>query len=231
MTERPVALVTGAGRGLGRALAEKLGSCGYTVVGCGRSAYDAAFEYHAVDVGDEAGVRELIGAIDRRHGRLDLLVNNAGIGLSALAVMTPTLAIEELVRTNLIGPMLVTRESARIMIRQRAGRVVNIASVAVPLQMDGASLYSATKAGLIQYTHVLAKELASFGITCNVVAPSLVDTEMKRALSAKAVEAYLTGLTIKRLATVDDVANAVLFFASTASGYVTGQVLYLGLSA
>lgn len=231
MTEQPVALVTGAGRGLGLALAEKLTEAGYIVAGCGRSARDVPFEYHAVDVGDERGVREMINAIDRVHRRLDLVVNNAGVGLSALALMTSTEATLELVRTNLVGTMLVTREAARIMVPRRVGRIVNIASVAVPLQIGGASVYSATKAGVIQYTRVLAKELASFGITCNVVAPSLVDTEMQRALSVKAVEAYLAGLTIKRLATIEDVTNAVLFFASPASSYVTGQVLYLGLSA
>lgn len=232
MKDKPVALVTGAGRGLGRAMAEALMDAGYAVFGCSRSEHAGLrYEHRVVDVTDEVAVRTLVGEIESTFARLDLLVNNAGIGLSALALMTPTADALEVLRTNLLGAMVVTREVAAGMVRRRSGRIVSIASVAVALHMQGASAYAASKAGLIEYTRVLAKELAPFGVTCNVIAPSLVATRMADGLSERATKGYMEGLTIKRPATVADVANALLFFASPSSGYVTGQVLHLGLVA
>lgn len=224
--------MTGAGRGIGRGLADALAAHGYEVVGCSRSARDGLpFQHHAVDITDDVRVRALIADVDQRLGRLDLLVNCAAVGHAALALMSPTDAMRDVLGTNLLGTMIVTRESVRIMVRQRAGRIVTIASIAAALEMEGTALYSASKAGLVAYARVVAKELAPFGITSNVVAPSIVETDMKRALGDKAIEATLARLTIRRLASIDDIANAVLFFASPASAYVTGQVLYLGLSA
>lgn len=189
------------------------------------------YEHRVVDVTDDIAVRKLVREIESSCERLDLLVNNAGVGLSALAVMTTTADALEVLRTNLLGAIVVTREVAAGMVRRRSGRIISIASVAVPLHMQGASAYAASKAGLIEYTRVVAKELAPFGVTCNVIAPSLVATGMAEALSDKATKEYLQGLTIKRPATIADVANALLFFASPSSGYLTGQVLYLGLAA
>lgn len=231
----PVALVTGASRGIGRGLAAFFIARGYTVVGCSRTesaSIGAGYTHRTVDVTDDHSVRELIGWIGTAFGRLDVVINNAGVGMAALEVGANASDVERVIRTNLLGAMSVCRESARLMTRLGAGgRIVNLASVAVPLQMQGSAAYSASKAGLIQYTKVLARELATFNVTCNVVAPSLIDTEMMGSLKPKIVDRYLAALTIKRPAKLDDVTNAIWFFASPESSYITGQVLYLGLAA
>lgn len=234
MTEEtaPVALITGASRGIGAGLADFFVAHGYRVFGCSRTAPSAAigYEHRVVDVTDETAVASLVADIGRDHGRLDILVNNAGIGRSALALASSLEDAEAMIRVNLLGTFLASREAAKLMMRRRSGRIINVASVAVPLRMEGAAIYSASKAAIIQFTKVLARELASFGITCNVIAPSLVESDMMRALGRKGVDRYLERLTIPRVARIEDVCNATWFFASPDSDYVTGQVLYLGLA-
>ncbi len=231
---QPVALVTGSSKGLGRGLAARLLARGYTVVGCSRSAIEPLgqnYSHRIVDVADADAVRSLVDWIGSSLGRLDVVVNNAALGLAGFVTDASASDVEQLLRTNLLGPIVVCREAARLMMRQTSGRIINIASVAVPLQMEGSATYTASKAGVIQFTRVLARELAPFGITCNVVAPSFLDTEMTHSLKPVVVRRLLEALTIKRAATIDDVANAVWFFVSPESSYVTGQVLYLGLAA
>lgn len=233
MIGRPVAIVTGAARGLGQSVAMRLHEDGYTVVGCGRSApgTPVPFEHVQLDIRDEGRVREFVGAVAERHGRLDVLVNNAAVGSAALVLLTPGDSIRDVIGTNLVGAIVMSRECARVMARQRSGRVVSISSIAVPLAMEGTAVYSASKAGLEQFMRVLAKELAPLGITCNVIAPSVVETDMKRALGERTTSATIDRLTIQRPASVEDVTNALLFFLRPESSYVTGQVMYLGLSA
>lgn len=231
----PVALITGASRGIGRGLAEFFARRGYHVVGLSRSEPQApieggSYEHLLADVTDETALRRVISEVERRHKRLDVLINSAGLGLSALAVMSPTQLTETVLRVNFLGTFLACREGARVMMKKKFGRIINFASVAVPLHMEGASVYSASKAAVIQFSKVLAKEVAPFQITCNVVAPSLVQTDMMRELKPEAVNKYLEGLTIHRSATLEEVCHSVWFFAQPESGYLTGQVLYMGLA-
>jgi len=234
MPDPRLAIVTGSSRGIGRGLVEFFLARGWRVLGCSRGASEVRhelYEHHELDVADETAVCAFFDEVRDRYTRVDALINNAGIGLSSLALANPSAAVDRLLRTNLVGTMLMCREAARVMVAQRAGRIVNIASVAVPLRMQGSSVYSASKAAVVQYSKVLARELAPFNITCNVVAPSLVSmTGLLEDLKKEALTKYLDGLTIKRLATPLDVAHAVSFFVDEASGYVTGQVLYLGLA-
>lgn len=232
--EERVALVTGSRAGIGRGIAEFLVAQGYRVVGCSRSQAEPIsdrHEHHQVDVADEAMVRALIDSIGDRHGRLDVVVNNAAANVPSLTLVTSGAAAADVLRTNVLGTFLVSRESARLMAKRRSGRIINLASIAVPLQMEGTAIYSASKAAVIQFTKVLAGELAPLGITCNAVAPSVLDTPMTAALGDNALRRSIERLTIKRAATIADVTNAIAFFASAESSYVTGQVLYLGLAA
>lgn len=232
-----VALVTGSRTGIGRGIAEFLVAAGYRVVGCSRG--DAAplanggdrYEHHRVDVGDEVQVRRLIGEIRSRHGRLDVVVNNAAVNAAALTLATSGASAAEVLRTNVLGTFLVSRESAMLMMPRRSGRIVNLGSIAVPLGMEGTAIYSASKAAVIQFTRVLAAELAPVGITCNAIAPSVVETSMAGALGEAALGRSVERLTIKRKAVMADVTNALDFFLRPESAYVTGQVLYLGLAA
>lgn len=233
MTETPVALVTGASRGIGRAIALDLAWRGYSVFGCSRNDADVpGIDHRAVDICDEHGLRGLIGEIAGTHGRLDALVNAAGAAvLTRLTARTRSTDAEHVLRTNVVGALIVCREAVRVMSARHSGRIVNLASTAVPLRTEGTAIYSASKSAVIQFSQVLAREIAPLGLTCNVVAPSLVETELTRELSPAVRERYLGSLTIKRMALLSDVTNAVWFFLRPESGYVTGQVLYLGLSS
>lgn len=233
MVERPVAIVTGTSRGLGRALAAHLVARGFEVHGCSRSPTQLfeGYTHYLCDVGNETEVRDLVSSVRSAAGRLDVLVNNAGVSHAAMALLTPAQAVESTLKSNLTGTLLMCREGAKLMMKRKQGRIVNISSVAVPLNMEGASIYSAAKAGVEQFTRVFAREVAPLGITANVVSPSLVETDMMNALAPAALEKYLAALTIKRVATLEEVCHAVEFFIRPESAIVTGQVLHLGLAS
>ena len=145
-----------------------------------------------------------------------------------LALLTSTALVESTVRTNFVGTFSVCREASKVMLKHKFGRIINISSIAVGLHMEGASVYAASKSATVEFSKVLAKELGPTGITCNVVALSLVETDMTAGLSEEAIERYKEGLAIKRWAAMEDVCNVISFFASPASSYVTGQVINLG---
>ena len=231
MPDSPVALVTGTSRGIGRGLAEHMLDRGYLVAGCSRgpsTLQSEGYEHAQIDVTDEADVREWVLGIAHSHGRIDLVVNNAGLGTSSLVLGTSTESARSAVETNYLGAFSVCREASKAMLAKRFGRLINISSIAVGLHMKGAASYAASKAALIEFSKILAKELGPTGITCNVIAVSLVESDMSGNLSESAREYYSQNLAIDRWATIDDVANAVSFFASPESGYITGQILNLG---
>ena len=231
MTEEPVALVTGSSRGVGRGIAKHFLRQGYTVAGCSRgpsSLEEERYEHAIVDVGNDEQVRQWIRTVARSYGQIDVVVNNAGVGPAALALVTSTDLVESTFRTNFLGTFTVCREAARIMLKRKFGRIINISSMAVGLHMKGASAYVASKSAIVEFSKVLAKELGPTGITCNVVALSLVETDMTAGLGEEVIQCYKEGLAIKRWAAIDDVCNVISFFASPASSYVTGQVIHLG---
>lgn len=231
MTEQPVALVTGTRKGIGRHLAEFLLARGYRVEGCSRGPAEweaEGYTHHCADVGDEAQVQQMMGAIRRQRRRLDVLINNAGIAAMNHVLLTPAATIEQLLRTNIVGTALVCREAAKIMRQRRYGRIVNLGSVAVPLELEGEAIYAASKAAVVTYTRILARELAEFGITANVVGPSPIATDLIRGVPAEKLDALAQRLTVKRFGTLDDVANVVEFFIRPESSAITGQVIYLG---
>ncbi|MDW8326711.1 MAG: SDR family NAD(P)-dependent oxidoreductase [Anaerolineales bacterium] len=231
MTETPVALITGTRKGIGRYLAEHFLRQGYRVEGCSRNPPDWStdgYTHHLLDVADEAAVKAMLADIQKRHERLDVLINNAGIAALNHALLTPLATVEKVLATNFTGTFLLCREAAKLMRRRRYGRIVNFSTVAVPLRLEGEAIYAASKSAVTTLTQVLARELAEFGITCNVVAPTPIETDLIRGVPKDKLDRIIQQQPIKRLGTFEDVANVIDFFVKPESGFITGQVIYLG---
>jgi 3-oxoacyl-[acyl-carrier protein] reductase len=231
-----VALITGASRGIGRQTALTLAGAGATVVltSRGDAAATVAAEVTAAggqalalaaDVSDGDAVQRVIETTTERFGRLDVLVNNAGITRDQLLLRMKREDWDAVVATNLTGTFLCTQAVLRTMLKQRSGRIISISSVVGQSGNPGQTNYAATKAGIIGFSKALAREVASRSITVNVVAPGLIDTDMTRDISTDAQANWASAIPLGRLGTPDDVAAAVCFLASDAAGYITGQVL------
>lgn len=227
-----VIIITGTSRGLGLGMAEYFLSKGDTVCGCSRS--DGAtithpgYSHAAVDVADEKAVVSFVRAVQRNHGRIDGLINNAGIAAMNAALLTPAASAEAVFATNFQGTFLFCREVAKVMVRQRQGRIVNFSTVATPLRLEGESLYAASKAAVESFTRVLARELGPTGVTVNALGPTPIPTDLIKGVPKAKLEVLLARQAIARLGTIDDVVNVVEFFLSARSAFVTGQVVYLG---
>ena len=231
-----VALVTGASRGIGRGIAARLASQGATVVAAARAdhanecvaALTAAghrAEALSLDVTDAAAVEAAPGAIVARHGRLDILISNAGITRDQLLLRMKREDWDAVLATNLTATFLLAQAAMRPMLKQRGGRIIAVSSVVGQMGNAGQTNYAASKAGLIGFARALAREVASRAITVNVVAPGLVDTDMTRAINEKTQVDWAAQIPLGRLGTVDDVAAAVCFLASDEAAYITGHVL------
>jgi 3-oxoacyl-[acyl-carrier protein] reductase len=231
-----VAIVTGASRGIGRAVAVRLAACGAQVVATARDDHAAATvsAIHsaggraiqmAVDVTDRATVDELVAETLDQLGRVDILVNNAGITRDQLLLRMKGEDWDQVIATNLTAAFLCAQAVIKPMIRQRDGRIVSISSVVGQMGNAGQANYAASKAGLIGFSKALAREVASRSITVNVVAPGLIDTDMTRAIVDKAHSDWVTQIPLGRLGAADEVAAAVCFLASDEASYITGQVL------
>ena len=164
----------------------------------------------------------MISAIQKRHGRLDIVINNAGIASMNHILLTPIATINRIMATNFLGTTLVSRESAKLMQRSRYGRIVNFSTVAVPLRLQGEAIYAASKAAVKSITRIMARELGDLGITVNAVGPTPVETDLIKAVPPDKIKNIIDGMAIKRLGTFDDVANVVEFFTRRESSYVTG---------
>jgi 3-oxoacyl-[acyl-carrier protein] reductase len=231
-----VAVVTGASRGIGRAIAERLARQGATIVAVARGENAAATvsaivasggraEALGVDVTDRAALEKLPGAVVDRHGRLDILVSNAGITRDQLLMRMKRGDWDAVLDTNLTAAFTLAQAAMRPMLKQRGGRIIAISSVVGQTGNAGQANYAASKAGLIGFAKALAREVASRSITVNVVAPGLIDTDMTRAISEKSQVDWAAQIPLGRLGTADDVAAAVCFLASDEAAYITGHVL------
>jgi 3-oxoacyl-[acyl-carrier protein] reductase len=236
---REVLVVTGGSRGIGAAVAALLAEHGAAVVVSGR---DAARLQRAVQELEERGatvhgvaadaakredVDRLVETAKERFGRVDILVNNAGTTRDGLLIRMKDEDWDRVMDTNLRGAFMTTRAAAKLMIRQRSGRIINIASTAGAMGNAGQANYSAAKAGLIGLTKAAARELAHWGILVNAVAPGLIETDMTTALPAEARDALLAQVPLKRIGAAREVAEMVGFLAGDGAAYVTGQVFHV----
>ena len=231
-----VAIVTGASRGIGRAVARELAEVGASMVVAAREhhAEEVAVEItasggtsHAVsaDVTDPGNVERMVGVALERFGRVDILVNNAGIARDQLLLRMKRDDWDGVLATNLTAVFTCTQAVLRPMLKQRFGRIINISSVVGQMGNSGQANYAASKAGLIGFAKSVAREVASRGITVNVVVPGLIDTDMTRAVIPGAHGDWTSKIPLGRLGTPEEVAGAVCFLASDKAAYITGQVL------
>lgn len=234
----PAALVTGGSRGIGRAIAELLSQRGYQIlityvsrpeeaekVCKGIQANGGAASAYALNVGDAAAIEKFFAEEIKDKFNLAVLVNNAGITSDGLLLRMKDEAFDRVLDVNLRGAFVCSREAAKIMTKKRRGRIINISSVVGQMGNAGQVNYSAAKAGLIGMTKACARELAARQITVNAVAPGFIETDMTQGLDEQTREAYIQSIPLKRFGNVKDVAEAVVFLASDAAGYITGQVI------
>ena len=237
--EGQVALVTGASRGIGQAIALALGQAGATVVGTATSdtGAQAISDYLAaanikgsgmkLNVTDAAGVDAVIASISAQFGDIGILVNNAGITRDNLLMRMKDEEWDDILATNLTSVFRLSRAVLRAMMKARTGRIISIASVVGAMGNAGQTNYSAAKAGIMGFTKSLAREVGSRNITVNCVAPGFIDTDMTRALPDAQRQALLAHIPLGRLGAAEDIAQAVAFLASPAAGYISGTTLHV----
>ena len=231
MEDSKVMLITGTRKGIGRFLAEYYAGKDFLVEGCSRKELKwehPNYHHHITDVTDESGIKDMFSSIRKRHGRLDIVINNAGIASMNHILLMPEATASRIVDTNLMGTFLMCRESAKLMKKHGSGRIVNFSTIAVPMNLDGEAIYAASKSAVVTFTKVIARELAQFGITCNAVGPTPIQTDLIRSVPEEKINRIVNNLAIKRLGQFEDVANVIDFFIRPGSEYITGQVLYLG---
>jgi 3-oxoacyl-[acyl-carrier protein] reductase len=226
-----IILITGTRKGIGRSLAEHYLALGDTVIGCSRQASDLAhanYTHHTLDITDEKAVISMVRATKKAHGRIDVLINNAGIASMNHCLTTSLSSLQNVLSTNVTGTFLFTREVAKAMKKQEGGRIVNFSTVAAPLHLEGEAIYAASKAAVENLTKTLAKELAPFGITINAIGPTPIPTDLIKTVPKEKMDDLVQKQAVKRLGTLEDVRHVIDFLIDKKSDFITAQVLYLG---
>jgi 3-oxoacyl-[acyl-carrier protein] reductase len=225
--------VTGSSRGIGFGIAKYFISQGHFVAGCGRSNknYDhERYFYSKVDITDENQVQKWIKTIENKFNRIDVLICNAGIVKSSLLLtVTSTNILSSFMETHIKGTYVTCREVSKKMIKQKYGRIITISSLAVPLLLEGTSAYTATKSAVVDMTKILAKELAPTGITCNVINPGLIETDVTKNFSSEWKKMLIEKQTIKSTFDIERLCYIINFFIGRNSDCITGQVINMGL--
>ena len=225
-------LITGARKGIGKYLAEYYLDRGFSVFGCSRNPVDYSipnYKHYSCDVSKETPIKQMIRDIKQTKGHIDILVNNAGVNLT----LQPTMLVSyekalKTVEVNLLGTFLMSREIAKLMMKNSFGRIINFSSMAVKHEVEGEAIYSASKAAIISFTRVFAKEVYPFGITCNVMSPSAIETDLMNGIEENALKNVLSRNAIKTKGKMEDVSNTVDWLIKPESSAITGQVIYLG---
>jgi len=226
-----VILITGASRGIGRAISIYLLKNGANVIGFSKgepTISNKKYYHYSVDIRDIKKIKKAFFEISKKFKTIDIVINNAAVTTSQYAILTSAEKAYEMVCTNLLGTFFVSRESAKIMLKAKSGRIINISSIAARAEPIGASIYAATKTAITTIANVMAKELSNFNITCNTLGISAFQTDMLNQLPQEKRDEYIKSLAISRYANEDDIFNVIDFFASERSSYITAQTIFLG---
>ena len=224
-------VITGTRKGIGKEMAEHYLAEGWQVVGCSRgegSIDHANYQHFALDVSDEDAVIAMARTIKASHGKVEALLNNAGIASMNHALLTPASTVNRILQTNVVGTFLFCREVSKLMRRTNNGRIINFTTVAHPLNLEGEAIYAASKAAVESLTRILARELAELKITVNAIGPTPIETDLIRGVPQEKMDALLARQALGRMGEVRDVINVVDFYLREESDFITGQVLYLG---
>jgi 3-oxoacyl-[acyl-carrier protein] reductase len=228
----PTVLITGASKGLGQFMVDHfLKFDGYKIIGCARSASSIVhpnYQHHLVDVSSEEQTSQLFLKIRQSHGKLDVLINNAGVARMNALALTPIESIRSTIDINYIGTFMCIQKAIRLLRKSAHPRVINMTTVAVPMDLAGEAAYAASKSAVESLTRIAAKELSTFNITCNAIGPSPIETDLIRGVSEEKIATLVASQAIKKMAKPEDVTNILDFFMQPKSDLVTGQIIYLG---
>lgn len=227
-----VVVITGTRKGIGRYLVGHFLAKDCLVAGCSRGALDEpapeGYVHYTADVADERAMVDMLRDVEKRFGKITALVNNAGIASMNHMLLTPLATVRRVFDTNVLGTFVAVREAAKVMMKARYGRIVNFATVATPLNLEGEAAYAASKAAVESLTRIAARELAPFNVTVNAVGPTPVMTDLVRGVPQAKMDALIGRQAIPRLGEHRDIANVIDFFVARESDFVTGQTVYLG---
>ena len=226
-----VMVITGTSKGIGRFLTEYYLDKGMSLIGCDLTESDLMqerYEHYQLDVSNEEAVRKMIALTVKKHKKIDYLINNAGIASMNHSLLTPLSLVDKIFKTNFYGTFLFCREVGKVMTKNKFGKIVNFTSVAVPLNLEGESIYAASKVAIEELTRILAKEFGKNGITCNTIGPSPIRTDLIKNVSDEKLERLLSQQAINEFGSFEDVANVIDFYLSDRSRMITGQTVYLG---
>ena len=231
MSQQAVMLITGTRKGIGKYLVDYYIQRGWIIYGCSREPADFSHDtyYHfCLNVSDEEKVKGMFAEIGRREGRLDVLINNAGVASMNHVILTPLSTVHRVLNTNVVGTFLFTREAAKLMMKRKWGRIVNFATVATAMKLEGEAIYASSKAAVCSLTEIMARELGDLGITVNAVGPTPTKTDLIKAVPKEKIDRLLEQQAVHRFGEFSDIANVIDFFIRPESDFVTGQVIYLG---
>ena len=226
-----VILITGTSKGIGNFLANYYLQKEFMVIGCSRgetTILNKNYRHFSLEISDEKAVVSMIRAVKKEFGKIDVLINNAGIASMNHILTSSVDTINKLFNTNFLGTFLFTREVGKVMMKQKNGKIINFTTVAKPLRLEGEAIYASSKAAIETFTQTASKELASFGITVNAIGPTPIQTDLIKAVPKDKIEELLSKQAIKRFGTFEDIVNICDFFCDEKSSFITGQIIYLG---
>ena len=229
--DKKIIVITGSRKGIGKYLSEYYLQKSAVVIGCSRkdgSIRQDNYIHYNVDVSDEIGVVNMIKDVVKRFKRVDILINNAGIAAMNHIMLTPMDTATDIIKTNLLGTFIFIREVSKVMARQKWGRIVNISTIAVPLSLEGESIYVASKAAVENITKIASRELAPFNITVNTIGIAPLMTDLIKTVPKEKIDKIISMMGIKRLAKYSDISNVIDFYIKDESDYISGQNIYLG---
>lgn len=229
--DKQITLITGTSKGIGQALKEYYISQNHFVIGCSRTKIDdieGSYKHFTIDICNEQEILEIFKVIKKEYKKIDNLINNAGIIATNLAMLTPIDVLDNVINTNYRAAYIFSIESAKLMKKNKYGRIVNFSSISVPMHQMGELVYASSKSAVEMMSKILSKELAHYGITVNVVAPSLTETEMTKDFNEHQIEQVFDKLAIKQYSSFNDIINVIDFYLSPKSSMITGQTIYLG---